>query len=71
MKMVNDELEVKFMVNLKKLSFDGGPDKTKDEKREIVKLLTKKQYDLYGTANQEGIKKVIEEFLDEVKLKPI
>ena len=71
MKMLGNELEVKFHVDVKKLSFDLGPSKTKDEKVEIAKVLTKKQYDLYGSANQEGLKKVIEEFLSEIKIKPI
>lgn len=71
MKMINDELEAKFQVTLKRLSFDCGPQKTKDEKKEITKTLTKKQYDLYGSANQDGIKKVIDELISEVKVKPI
>lgn len=71
MKMNNDELEVKFNVNLKKLSFDSGPSKTKDEKREIIKYLTKDQYDLYGSANQDGIKKIIDEVMSEIKTRPI
>ena len=38
---------------------------------EIMKVLTKNQYDLYGIANQDGIKKVIDEVLNEIKIKPI
>jgi hypothetical protein len=71
MKMIGDELNVQFNINLKKLDFSNDLNKTRDEKREIVKVLAKNQYDLYGIANQDGIKKVIDEVLNEIKIKPI
>ena len=70
-KMVTDELEIKFIVTLKRLSFDDSPHKTKDEKKEIIKILTKKEYELYGSANQEGIKKILDEVMSEIKIKPL
>jgi hypothetical protein len=71
LKLKNDELIIKFIVNLKKLDFSNNHHKTKDEKREMSKTLTKEQYELYGIANQDGIKKVIDEVLSEIKIKPI
>jgi uncharacterized protein YbcI len=71
MHIKDDELIVQFNVNLTKLDFTNSLNKTKDEKKEITKTLTKKQYDLYGIANQDGIKKVIDEVLSEIKIKPI
>ncbi len=70
-KMDGADLNILFYVNLKKLDFSNSHHKTKDEKREINKVLTQSQYELYGIANQEGIKKVIEEVLNEIKIKPI
>jgi hypothetical protein len=71
MKMVGDELNLLFNINIKKLDFSNDLNKTKDEKIEIIKVLTKNQYELYGIANQDGIKKVIDEVLNEIKIKPI
>jgi hypothetical protein len=71
LRMEADELTVRFIVNLTKLDFTNSLNKTKDEKKEIAVTLTKKQYDLYGIANQDGIKKVIDEVLNEIKIKPI
>jgi hypothetical protein len=71
LKLSKEELDIHFIVNLKKLDFSDNHHKTRDEKREITKTLTKDQYELYGIANQDGIKKVIDEVLNEIKIKPI
>jgi len=71
LKLSNEKLDIQFIVNLKKLDFSDNHHKTRDEKREITKTLTKDQYELYGIANQDGIKKVIDEVLSEIKIKPI
>jgi hypothetical protein len=71
MRMSGNNLDVLFSIDTKSLSFDNTLAKTKDEKREIKRVLTKKEYELYGSTNQEGIKKVIAEVLEQIKLKPI
>lgn len=71
LRMNEKDLEVKFSIAIKSLSFEAGPSKTKDEKKEITKVLTPKQYELYGSANQDEIKKVLEEVISEIKLKPL
>lgn len=71
LRIVEKSLEVKFLFSLKNATFQSATDKTSDEKLEIIKVLTEREYSLYGSTNQDGIRKVIEEVLEQVKLKPI
>ncbi len=70
MRMAGENLEVNFILAVKRISFEDIS-KTKDEKIQISKTLTKKDHTLYGSINHEGIQKIITEVLDGVRVKPI
>lgn len=70
-KLVDEVLDVVFNFAIKKMSFDIAHEKTKDTKLSINQKLSPKQYSRFGSVNQDGIKAVIDEVLDQVKLKPL
>lgn len=71
MKMDEETLIVSCLVNIKSLSFDNSSSKTKDERKEILLVIPKEEYEFHGSVNQEGIKKHITRMLEQIKLKPI
>lgn len=72
MKVEDQKLNINFIFNLKKLSFDSTLTGTKDSKLEVPIIMEKKDYLTFGDSpNQVKIMKVIEEVLDQVKLKKI
>ncbi len=71
MKMEGESLTVISIITIKSLSFDLSLHKTKDEKKEIILNISKKDHTLHGAVNQEGIKKHIADMLEQLKLKPI
>lgn len=71
MELNGEDLVVKCICSIKTLSFDTTIHKTKDEKKEILMNIVKKEHTQYGAVNQEGIKKHISKMLEELKLKPI
>lgn len=70
MKMDGKNLEIKFIFSLKNVAFESSNATTKDAALEICKVLSERDYSIYGSTNQDGICKVINEVLDQVKLKP-
>ncbi len=70
-KMVEEDMDVTFNFAVKKMSFESIETKTKDTKLSFNHVLTPKDYSRYGSVNQDGIQKVIDEVLEQVKLKPL
>lgn len=71
-RMVEDDLDIDFNFKLKKISFEGGIVSTKDKKLQVKKILTPKEYLIYGDAfNQDMVLKLLQEVIEEVKVKPI
>jgi len=72
MKVHESQLEIHFNFKLKKMIYDTSGMNTKDSTLEIKKILTEKEYKGHGgSPNQEGIRRVIDETLEKVKLKPL
>lgn len=71
LKMVEKNLELFFSTKIKKMSYEGSTIGTKDDVKELAQSLTPKDYEIYGSTNQEGISKKIKEFVDFIKLRPI
>jgi len=71
-KMDEDNLDVNFNFKLKEISFEGGVVSTKDKTLKVKKLLTPKDYLIYGDAfNQEKVLNLLQEVIEEVRVKPI
>jgi hypothetical protein len=69
--MSDNSIKANFNCSLKKIAFDNSLSKTKDEKKEINILITKKEYELYGSTNQDSLRAIIQNVLNEFKIKPI
>lgn len=69
LKMNNETLDIFFKFVIKKISYDTSTSQTIDEKKEIKISIPKKDYSIYGSCNQDGIRKHISTVLDQVKLK--
>ncbi|MCK5884222.1 MAG: hypothetical protein KAG61_11075 [Bacteriovoracaceae bacterium] len=70
MKMDGTNIEVKFIFSLKNVAFENSNATTKDALFEISRTIGEREYSIYGSTNQDGICKVINEVLDQVKLRP-
>jgi len=71
-KMVEDNLDISFNFKLKKISFEGGVVSAKDETLKIQKVLTPKEYLIYGDAfDQNKVLNILQEVIEQVKVKPI
>lgn len=72
MKMDGDQLNLKHQFKIKKISFEDGVQKVKDEGKSLVQSLSPEDYLIYGKAlNRDGISKRVEEILEQVKFKPL
>jgi len=70
-KMDGDDLNINYIFAIKKMSFDASAEKVKDEKKEISVVIKKNQYERYGAFDQMIVKDLIDDVLNEVKLKPL
>lgn len=73
MRLQDAKLEIKFNAKVKKISFDKlTAGQAKDTTLDIVKIMDKEQYSGFGgSANIENIKFVIQEVLEQLKVKPL
>ncbi|RLA61029.1 MAG: hypothetical protein DRQ89_11935 [Epsilonproteobacteria bacterium] len=71
-KMTGDKLNIDFNFKLKKISFENGVMSTKDETLQVKRLLTPKEYLIYGDAfNQDKVFKLLQEVIEDVKVRPL
>ena len=71
MRLKDKNLELKYSYKLKQLCYESGSIETKDVDLDVEQTLLPRQYDMYGSPNQDGIRKSIEEMLLKVKAKPL
>ena len=70
--MIDNNLDIEFNFKLKKISFEDGVISAKDSKLQVKKLLTPKEYLIYGDAfNQDKVLTLLQEVIEEIKVKPI
>jgi hypothetical protein len=71
LKHKQDQFDVEFITTLKKIALEHSITTTKDENKVFKKTLSKKEYERFGATNQDAFNKLIQEVLEQVKLKPI
>ncbi len=69
--MNEEDLHLAFIMKVKKMSYAIDNIGTKDEKEELRVVLTKKDYELYGSINQDKILSVLDEILAKVKVRSL
>jgi sporulation-control protein spo0M len=71
-KMDQDDLDINFNFKLKKISFEDGVVSSKDSTLKVQKVLSPKDYLIYGDAfNQDKVLSLLQEVIEEVKVKPL
>lgn len=66
-----ETIDLKYQFKVKVVDFTSMSGKGKDEIKEFSQTLGKKDFEIYGSINQDGIHKAMDSILDEVRVKSL